>query len=61
MDVDKVLNRLRIVVAVLFLAGFAVSVFTEFPTSESTRITLNLLAVSAAGFLFGPTFLNWRK
>jgi hypothetical protein len=60
-DGSRGLNVLRIIVAALFLVGFAVSLFTKFPTDNSTRLTLNLLAVSAAGFLFGPTFLNWRK
>lgn len=55
------MNKLRLLVAFVFLAVFLISVFTEFPTESTTRLTVNLLAVSAAGFLFGPTFLNWRK
>ena len=54
-------DKIRVLIALLFLVGFGISVFTEFPAESTTRITLNLLAVSAAGFLFGPTFLNWRK
>lgn len=55
------MNKLRLLIAFIFIAIFLISVFTEFPTDSSTRLTVNLLAVSAAGFLFGPTFLNWRK
>lgn len=55
------MNKLRLIVAFVFIGLFMASVFTEYPTDSSTRLTVNLLAVSAAGFLFGPTFLNWRK
>ena len=55
------MNKLRLLIAFIFIAIFLISVFTEFPADSSTRLTVNLLAVSAAGFLFGPTFLNWRK
>ena len=55
------LDKARLGVALLFIAMFVVSVFTRFPTDPGTRTILGTLALAAAGFLFGPTFLKRRN
>jgi hypothetical protein len=55
------LERIRVGVALTFIALFTVSIFTQFPTDPGTRTILGTLALAAAGFLFGPSILGRNR
>ena len=55
------LDKARLGVALTFILLFIISVFTRFPEDPGTRTILGTLALAAAGFLFGPTFLKRRN
>ncbi len=52
------MDRIRVAAVALILVLFAISVFTKFPVDPGTRTILGTLALTAAGFLFGPTILR---